>query len=470
MKASLYAALASLGLALHGQAWAAESASLEEQVKTLNARLQQLEVQQGEMAEALNEPYISAQEPEMAARLKAVESQANRQKKAALLGDSLEGIAVGAGLTMVAQDVVSGATKQSGQLNYRADVEISVPMDTLGNSTESELYGQFRIGQGEGVGAPDRAFTSANATTFQRPGTDASDSTVLLAQAWYGLKLPLPIGGNPGLSRERLELNVGKIDPFVFFDGNAVSDDETASFMNQALVHNPLLDVGGDIGVDDFGFTPGLRLAYVNERAAPESFTLSMGVFGAGKGASFTDSLDAPMVMVQAETEQRLLQGMVGRYRLYAWNNERGENVDGGKARHIGVGLSLDQQVHDYTRIFARLGQQLEGKVRVDQTATLGVELGGSYWNRGADALGLACGLLQVSDDFKGVVNLDLDDDGVIDLSYNARGSEQITELFYRYFVNSQVTLTPSLQYANHLGGDSGEDSTVVGLRTQINY
>ena len=93
---------------------------------------------------------------------------------------------------MVAQDVVSGATKQSGQLNYRADVEISVPMNTLGNSTESELYGQFRIGQGEGIGAPDTAFSSTNATTFQRPGTDASDSTVLLGQAWYGLKLPCP--------------------------------------------------------------------------------------------------------------------------------------------------------------------------------------------------------------------------------------------------------------------------------------
>ena len=72
--------LASLGLAVTG-VWAAESASLEEQVKTLNARLQQLEAQQQELSEALDEPYISAMEPEMAARLKAVESQANRQKK-----------------------------------------------------------------------------------------------------------------------------------------------------------------------------------------------------------------------------------------------------------------------------------------------------------------------------------------------------------------------------------------------------
>lgn len=449
--------------------WAAPDIDL--QIQELKQRLEQLEKNQQEMGDALGQPYISAEEPEMAARLKAVESQANRQKKSAAISESLEGISVGAGLSMVAQGETSGASNSPSQLNYRADVEISVPMSTLGNSSAAQLYTQLRAGQGEGIGAPATAFASANATTFQRPGTQASDSTILLAQAWYGLSLPLPLGGNPGLSRQALEFNIGKVDPFAFFDGNNVSDDETRAFMNQAFVHNPLLDVGGDIGVDDFGFTPGLRMAYVNSRAAPESYAVSFGLFGAGQGASFNDTLSKPLLMVQAETQQRFWGGMAGHYRVYGWSNARGVELDGSLARHTGIGLSIDQQVHDYTRLFARFGQQLDGTVRFDRTLTAGAELGGSYWARGADALGLAAGVMQLSDDFKGIVNLDTDDDGITDFSYNATEDyEQVYELFYRYFVNQQVTLTPSVQYARDLGGYSDESTVVAGLRLQIDY
>lgn len=47
-------------------------------------------------------------------------------------------------------------------------------------------------------------------------------------------------------------------------------------------MHNPLLDVAGDIGAAEFGFTPELRLAWVNDTAALNSLGLSMRVFGTG--------------------------------------------------------------------------------------------------------------------------------------------------------------------------------------------
>lgn len=450
----------------------AEISELKAQLQEMTKRVEQLEQTQKETDKALEDPSISAMEPPVAARLKAVESQANRQKKAAELGDSLEGISVGAGLTMVAQNASGGPSERDGELNYRADVEVSVPMDSLGNSSEAELYGQFRIGQGEGLGTLGTAFSSTNATTFQRPNTEASDSTVLLAQAWYGVKLPLPLGGNPDLSRQHLEFNVGKMDPFAFFDGNDIADDETTRYMNQALVHNPLLDVGGDVGVDEFGFTPGLRMAYVNESAAPESYGLSVGVFGSGAGASFSDSLQSPFVIVQAETEQRLFQGSVGHYRLYAWENGRSTDLNGEEVRHTGVGISLDQQVHDYTRVFTRLGKQINGEVRFDRAATVGVEFGGSYWSRGADALGLAAGAMKVSDEFNAVSeSLDVDADGEADFGYLATGSEQVYEVYYRYFLNGQLALTPSAQYIRQPGGNAEADNfKAVGLRAQFDY
>jgi high affinity Mn2+ porin len=418
----------------------ADVSALKAQLQEMTKRVEQLEKTQKEVDEALEDPSISAVEPPVAARLKAVESQANRQKKAAELGESLEGISVGAGLTMVAQNASGGPSERDGELNYRADVEVTVPMDSLGNSSEAQLYGQFRIGQGEGLGTLGTAFSSANATTFQRPNTEASDSTVLLAQAWYGV--------------------------------NDIADDETTRYMNQALVHNPLLDVGGDVGVDEFGFTPGLRLAYVNERTAPESYGLSVGVFGSGAGASFSDSLQSPFVIVQAETEQRFFQGSVGHYRLYAWENGRSTDLNGEEVRHTGVGISLDQQVHDYTRVFTRLGKQIKGDVRFDRAATVGMEFGGSYWNRGADALGLAAGAMKVSDEFNAVSeSIDVDADGEADFGYLATGSEQVYELYYRYFLNGQLALTPSAQYIRQPGGGAEADNfKAVGLRAQFDY
>ncbi|CBL44283.1 Carbohydrate-selective porin [gamma proteobacterium HdN1] len=446
--------------------------TLKAQVQEMSKRIEQLERSQSDVEKALEDPYISDSEPEVAARLKAVESQANRQKKAAGLGDSLEGITVGAGLTTVMQSVSGGEADRDGELNYRADVEVTVPMESLGNGSTAELYGQFRIGQGEGLGTLGTAFSSTNATTFQRPDTEASDSTVLLAQAWYGVKLPLPLGGKPDASKHRLEFNFGKMDPFAFFDGNEIADDETTRYMNQAFVHNPLLDVGGDVGVDEFGFTPGLRLAYVNERAAPESWGVSMGVFGSGDGASYSDSLQSPFVILQLETEMRLFQGSVGHYRIYGWENGRGTDLNDEFARHAGVGVSLDQQVHDYTRVFARLGQQLKGDVRFDQAVTAGVEFGGSYWNRGADALGFAAGAMKVSDEFADLSEtLDVDADGEADYGYAASGSEQVFELYYRYTFNKQFALTPSVQHIRQPGGDADANGfTAAGVRVQFDY
>jgi hypothetical protein len=325
------------------------------------------------------------------------------------------------------------------------------------------------MGQGLGLENPGGAFSSVNGASFQRPGSESSDSTVLLAQAWYQLDIPLPLGGNPDLSRQHLELNIGKIDPFLFFDQNTIADDETRGFINQGFIHNPLLDAGGDIGVDEFGFTPGIRLAWIDDSRKPVSYGLSMGVFGAGSGASFEDTLDSPFVIVQAETGQRLFNGLAGNYRLYAWLNTRAEGYDTALNDHSGVGISIDQQVADYVTLFGRYGIQLKGRVMFDQALTLGAEIGGSYWDRGADALGIALGWLDTSDAFRrDSLSIDGDGDGNPDFGYQASAGEQLLEVYYRYRLNSQFELSPNLQYVINPGGnESAADVIAFGLRTQ---
>jgi len=432
--------------------------AIEQHINAIDQRVRKLEAGKAELRQALEKPYISSKEPGVAARLKAVESQVMSYRQAARTVESLEGISAGGGLTVLGQGR-AGPTRDKDKgsaINYRADATVSLPAGEFGNA-KGFIFTHFRMGAGLGLENPDSAFSSLNSTSFQRPQTVASDSTVTLAEAWYQFTLPLPVGGNPGLSRQHMEFNIGKMDPFVFFDQNAIVDDETRGFINQSFVHNPLLDTGGDAGLDDFGFTPGVRLAYVNEVDNPVTYGLSVGVFGAGDNASFKGNLKSPFVIVQAETEQRFFGGLGGQYRLYAWNNGQGVDIDGAVRPHSGIGFSMDQQVGDYISMFGRYGHQFQGNVEFNQTVTIGAEFGGAYWERSGDALGIALGWLNSSGEFR--------------QTSTANGSEQLAEIFYRYRFNDFIALSPDFQYVRHPGGDKASSGfAAYGLRTQINF
>ena len=436
---------------------------LAQRLARMEQRIDSLEKENKTLKASLEQPYISDSEPEISARLKAVESLANSYRSAARTVENLQGIETSVGFTMMAQSL-SGASKQSknDELNYRADATVSLPAGGIGAS-EGFFFSHFRMGQGLGLENPEQAFSSVNGTSFQRPGAATSDSTVLLAQAWYQLDIPLPLGGNPDLSREHLELNVGKIDPFMFFDQNSIADDETHGFINQSFVHNPLLDVGGDIGVDDFGFTPGIRAAWVNDALSPAKYSVSMGVFGAGDGASFEDSLSRPLTIVQIDTKQNVFIGLSGNYRLYYWHNANARDLNDNQQSHAGIGLSIDQKVDDYLTLYTRLGWQTQGEVKFDRAITLGADFGGSYWQRAGDAIGLSFGYLALSDDYK-KRSLDL-------MGFSANASEQIAEIYYRYRINSQLTVSPNVQVIRHAGGDKQASTlSAYGLRAQLNF
>ncbi|MDA8255840.1 MAG: carbohydrate porin [Betaproteobacteria bacterium] len=272
-------------------------------------------------------------------------------------------------------------------------------------------------------------------------------------------------------AREHLHLTAGKIDPFVFFDQNAAADDESARFMNNVFVHNPLLDSGGDIRADAYGFAPGAIVQYANERQKGAEWNLSLGVFGSGPGANFTGSLAGPFVIAQAATAVRF-NYLPGNYRAYLWHNGRGNGYDGIERKHAGIGVSADQKASDELTLFGRYGHQLKGKVRFDRALTLGGELGGNLWGRAADSLGLALGALRTSSDFRNdSLALDANADAVPDFGYQASGSEQQLELYYRFKLNGKVELTPDLQWIRQPGGNAAAPTVkVLGLRAKLGF
>ena len=443
------------------------------EMKRLADRVEALEKQNKEMEKALASERLSEKDPELATRVKYVEQRVDAMKgPVTKLGEALDGIKVEGSLTAVAQGVGKRGTasgRHESRTNYRGDLTVEMPLGAMGDN-EGTFFTHVRLGQGNGVGLRPTYTSTPNTVAFQKAeGPD--DSFAILAQAWYQLKMPLNYAGRKEDARDHLYLTVGKIDPFVFFDQNAAADDESTRFMNNVFVHNPLLDSGGDIGADAYGFQPGAILKYENTRQKGGEWALSLGAFSSDVGANFSGSNRSTFVIGQAEMNTRLAY-LPGAVRFYAWRNSRAGNYDGMRRSNAGWGVSADQKVLDDLTLFGRYGHHVSGKVLFDRALTLGAELDGTRWGRSADAIGLAYGRLRTSGEFRrDSLTVDGDGDAVPDFGYAARGAERQTELYYRFKLNDAIALSPNFQWIRNPGGDGSVPTVkVVGLRAKIGF
>jgi len=437
-----------------------------ESAQTTHARGKALADAQAQTERSLASDRNSEQEPELATRPKAVESESLDQRKQTDQVEALEGIEVGASLTGVVQQVNPGGAAEGAResrANYRGDVTITLPGGSIGD-VEGKIFTHFRFGQGSGVTLRPTFTSTPNTTAFQTAASPG-DAYAIVAQAWYQLTVPLRIGSFKPQSHDRVEITGGKMDPFAFFDQNAAADDETMRFMNNAFVHNPLLDSGGDIGVDAYGFTPGVRIAYVNEMDKPDTWGASLGVFGSGPGAHFTGSLGDPFIIAQLETTRRFFAGQAGTYRVYAWRNGRAADFADTTERHSGWGLSADQHVGGAVTLFTRLGGELRGSVRFDRALTIGAEFGADGWSRAADGVGIAAAFLRTSHAYR-----DATADGTL-AGYAASGTERTAELYYRFHINDRFDVTPDVQWIRRPGGDGSAPHVFVGgVRARVAF
>jgi hypothetical protein len=451
----------------------ARNAELEKEVKTLKTDSEKI-------AKGLDSERISQYEPELTARLKAVENDALAMKKSSKVIEALDGLKAGASLTTVAQKPSGfphGTRDGNSQLSYRADATVELPLEAIGD-VEHKLFAHFRMGQGLGLNTPASnlgLFASApNATAFRASGANPDDSVAVLAQAWYQASIPLPYGGFKPHSREKLELTFGKIDIFGFFDQNAAAGDESKQFLNSVFVHNPLLDAGGEVAVDANGFQPGFIGAYVNESNKAEPWRVSLGFFGAGeRGASYQKSFDSPLAMLQVEKQLKLFGGLTGNYRAYAWHRSDVLELDGvSSGSHTGVGISFDQRVGDGINFFGRYGKLANGEQPFDQALSVGAEVNGSYWGRGGDAIGIGGAWLRSSKEYRRLGGAgDLNGDGSGVFTFAPSGAEKVAELYYRFRVSPQFDVSPDFQWIGRSGANPDAGSVkVVGVRANVAF
>lgn len=459
------------GLACLG-AHAAPDAATAAQLKALTERLQALEQRNSQLEQdlrRLKESPAPAAAPVApvasgwgAPRLDALERRVDALGRAddATPAPEAPGLKVEGGVLGVVQGVGAGGSdtgRRQARANWRGDVEMTLPLgsaDALGGASLSG-FGHLRFGQGSGVGLRGTHTGTVNSTTFEG-GAGPDETYAIVAQAWTQLSWALDgdrFNDQPG---SRVELTLGKIDLFGFFDQNAVAGDEGAQFLNNVFVHNPLLDSGGDIAADAYGFAPGARLAWIHEGEG-ERWGASLGVFGAGSGANLSGGLQRPLVIGQVEWSPLQINGEArGNYRLYAWTNGQTTDLAGTTERHSGWGLSLDQRLGREWNLFGRWGQRTSGEGAFDRALTLGFEHGGRLWGRGKDSAGLAAGWIRTSNALAGS---------------GLSGQEQNLEAYYRFKLSEHVELTPDLQLIRRAGGDASAPLVkVLGLRTSVGF
>ena len=484
-------------------AHAADDKALQAQLQSLAERLQKLEQRNIELERLMKDqqakeqatlkitPASTAANPDTA-RLERLESQStalqqrvNDLAPAAAAGDD-EAPKFTATLLSVAQtaNAAGSATgARQSRLNYRGDITAQLNAGSFGDA-KGTVFGQLRFGQGTGVGLIPTHSSTPNSVGFET-SAGPDDSFAILAQAYYQLEVPLGNAGFNSGTGNRLLFNVGKMDLFGLFDQNEVAADEGAKFINNVFVHNPLLDSGGDIAADAYGFAPGLRIGYFSRSDANLSYGASLGVFAAGNdkslgnntGANFSGDIKKPLIIAQFELSPKQINGdSRGNYRFYAWSNggttgfadpETGLSA---QQRHTGVGMSIDQKIGRDFNVFGRFGRRLSGDGAFDTALTGGVEIGGKAWGRNKDSLGLAYGILRTSNAYREYTAANVAA-GNATSTFEATGNERIAEIYYRIKMNDHLELTPNFQLIQRPGGDGSAASVrVFGLRGNVSF
>jgi len=364
--------------------------------------------------------------------------------------ESAEALAWRFGLTQVyQQNVRGGASTKSRHGRYAGSYafEGEVDLEALAGATGADFYVLVEGGW-PNVGSIDSpavgSYFGVNADAVEGEWGE-------LSELWFEQSL---------LDRGLL-VRFGKVDLTgsfecrgceASFDGNRYANDETAQFLNGALVNNPT------IPFPDRTF--GLALFGSLAQAWHMGLAVAMGDDEDTSWGSVDEGLFA--IVEGSFLPERRWGGAVAQaqYRVGAWcrtdetrdsEQQRGAYVSvsqpiwrGNEDCDSGHGLSL----------FARAGWADGPGAELADFWSFGVQYQG-LWNARADdvlGLGLARGDFVRSADPGATV-----------------GSETVWELYYDVSLSSAVALSPSVQYVVDPGGDAGsDDALILALRLQI--
>ena len=408
-----------------------ENQVLKKRVEDLDARL------------ADQEKKLSQFEQDLVRQKEFSENSVKAQKSLEKIQEAFDGLTIGGGATFIVQGTYnangSGLSQNGEDVSdgsYSADLEVEKQFDDYGKA-----FLHLETGDGAGVEDELQVFSNVNRDA------DNSDNSVSVTEAWYEhyFKI-LP-----------LTLTFGKIDATSYIDSNEYANDETTQFLGRIFRNSPVLEFPDDNAA-------GFRLLL-----EPSRF-VDIGIVVMDADADWENAFDNVFVSGQIDIKPNFF-GRPGNYRIYSWLNDKGhtrwDDSSKTKEKGYGAGLSFDQEVTDNLGVFARYGWQnpdvfMNGEsFSLEQSWSIGLEVAGSLWNRDDDVLAAAFGQVLPSDKYKQANSL-------------KAKSEEHLEVYYRFKVNSHLTLSPDLQVIwDPYGGDAvnGDKPIIVGgLRTQVDF
>lgn len=195
-----------------------------------------------------------------------------------------------------------------------------------------------------------------------------------LLEAWYKHTFTL------GESRT-FGITGGLIDSTIYIDDNAYANDETTQFMNCAFINDPInnlpsYDWGTSLEFDD----------------GPYNFTF----VALTSRTNDDDNRDYQIYTAQLRYTVENALG-TGNYRIIGFTtNSRFPNPERDSLEPLqGFGVSLDQQLTDYTGVFLRSYYQNDrAEINYQWDINGGLSISGGVWSRINDEIGIAYGYL----------------------------------------------------------------------------
>lgn len=331
----------------------------------------------------------------------------------ALEAERKGGIELGVSNVTTAQMALQtgGASTQANRHVYglsAADVTFRAKSAALNTEFFADLVGI-------GGSSPDQEISAVNLLNSQ--AARLSNNQLNLREAWIKTEL----------LDQKLGLSVGRLDLTNYFDRNAVANDETERFINDALVNNPVLGLT----------TNGLGFAAVYDPKSNINFKL-----GVQQSSNTATSLSTSLYsLAEVEYFARPFSLPEGHYRLwFRRDNSTGNN-------ETGYGLSADQKVSPAITLFGRYGNGYVGSIGGKMKFySGGVAFQAPYALNPLDTWGI--GYAQ-TDLFTG-------------------DNEKVTEGFYNLHMTDHLSLSFLLQYA--MESKTQEKYLVPGVRMKVSF
>lgn len=351
-----------------------------------------------------------------------------------------EGFSIGAGATLVIQgtDDVNGDNSPENEavtdVSFSADLKIEKKFKDIGKA-----FLKLSVGQGEGIENDLKVFSNVN-----RDATKNED--VRFREIWYEHYI-----------QEIAVLTFGKLDPTVYFDNNALANNENTQFLARTFRNSPVIEFPDN--------SEGVRLSL----APNKTLVLDLGYFDAD--SEWEDTFQNTFLAGQINIKPNLLDRN-GNYRFLIWSNDtdhtKWTDSTQNTEKTFGFGLSLDQELTDNLAVFFRYGWQDPECYKngddfsLESSWSAGAQIKGKPWGRENDVFALAVGQVFPSDDYKNSSSaLKAEPEGHFETYYNIK-------------INKYLSVGPDIQFIwDAYGKDAGikdQSIGIYGMRAHIDF